>query len=70
MDKQLTVDGGAVPCVATCSFCGSHAVSADATVIWGKDEQAWILSDTSDNNYCDNCGGECSLKFEPLEVAK
>lgn len=49
-----------------CTTCGSDDVRRDAYAIWSVPEQKWELLTTFDNTDCENCGGECSLKTEPV----
>lgn len=50
-----------------CSNCGSTNVWKDANARWNETTQKWELLNTFDNDYCEDCDGECSLDEKPLE---
>ena len=45
----------------TCTNCGSTNVRVDAFAEWDADQQKWVLSDTYDNGFCNDC--ESDLKY-------
>lgn len=53
--------------VYCCTKCGGRNVSLDASARWDEIAQEWSLSGTQDQAYCDDCGGETSLREEPLD---
>ena len=52
--------------VPVCSICGSHLVMHDAWAIWTPTKGIWELGATFDATFCDQCGGETSLKWVSL----
>lgn len=46
-----------------CAECGSDDVRADAYAAWSVETQQWEIVTTFDNSDCEECGGECSLKW-------
>ena len=52
-----------------CSTCGSDDVKADAYTVWNIDLQQWDVVSTFDKGAtCENCGGECRLKWVSVEA--
>ena len=51
-----------------CKECGSTDVTMDAIASWDMKTQAWVLVGELDNTDCNECGGECSLKWAEFEV--
>lgn len=51
-----------------CSHCGSTNVTRDAAVAWNMDYQTWELITVFDHSDCNDCGGECSLVEEEIDV--
>lgn len=49
-----------------CSTCGSTDVRADAWAEWDIDAGKWVLSDTYDNKWCEDCEGETKLREVPF----
>jgi hypothetical protein len=45
-----------------CSTCGSQNVRRDAYAEWDTASQRWQLAAVFDQGYCEECGGESSLK--------
>ncbi|MCP3463577.1 hypothetical protein [Bradyrhizobium sp. CCGUVB23] len=53
-----------------CSHCGSDDVQADAFAAWSVETQEWFLTTTFDkNSVCEDCGGECALKWVEVKDA-
>lgn len=46
-----------------CKHCGSEDVTKDAIVRWDHDIQDWLFSNDLDHTDCNDCGGECSIKW-------
>ena len=46
-----------------CATCGSHLVMRDAWAIWNPIKASWELGAVFDATFCDQCGGETSLKW-------
>ena len=46
-----------------CATCGSHLVMRDAWAIWKPIKASWELGAVFDATFCDQCGGETSLKW-------
>ena len=44
-----------------CRRCGSDDVLRDAYAVWSVEDQEWVLHDTYDHAYCNNCEGDTSL---------
>lgn len=50
-----------------CDTCGISDVSVDGACRWDEDACAWSLQSTfDDDGHCDDCGGECRIKWEPV----
>lgn len=49
-----------------CKECGSKDVTMDAIARWDVNAQAWLISSELDNTDCDDCGGECTVKWADL----
>lgn len=45
----------------TCEFCGSEHVWLDANAEWDFEAQRWVLKNTFDNAWCDECDGETTI---------
>jgi len=52
-----------------CNNCGSENVLKDAYAAWNVDSQQWELSNTFDNNICDDCGATDSVDEMEVENA-
>lgn len=52
-----------------CATCGSADVSTDAWGSWNIDRQVWELENAFDYSHCNNCEGECDLKWYPITVS-
>ncbi len=48
-----------------CAHCGSDDVTMDAVARWDIKQQTWIMSDTQDFTDCQQCGGQCNIKYVP-----
>jgi hypothetical protein len=52
---------------ATGSHCGGSNVFFDATAMWSIGKQGYIMMTTHDNTDCEDCDGECSVNWVPVE---
>ena len=50
-----------------CSICGSDRILKDAWAAWDNEAQEWVLHSTLDQEYCEQCDGECSVSWEVLK---
>lgn len=41
-----------------CPTCGSENVYCDAWASWDVDTQQWVVADTFDAGWCNECDGE------------
>ena len=50
-----------------CKRCGSTDIVTDADANWDIELQRWVLDDqpSENNNFCRDCGGECSILSQP-----
>ncbi len=46
-----------------CSECGSDNVTRDGILDWNVNAQEWQYHAPLDNTDCNECGGECNLKW-------
>lgn len=49
-----------------CVVCDSEDVWLDANAEWDIEAQTWVLKNTLDTAYCDNCEAERSIDDKPL----
>lgn len=50
-----------------CDSCGSGEVSVDGACRWDVEASAWSLQSTfDDDGHCDDCEGECRIKWVPV----
>ncbi|NLF19587.1 MAG: hypothetical protein GX595_20345, partial [Lentisphaerae bacterium] len=50
-----------------CDHCGSDNVSVDGACRWDGDAFAWSLQSIfDDDGHCDDCCGECRIKWVPV----
>ena len=49
-----------------CGTCGSANVRRDASVEWNVAQQCWQIVSIYDNADCEDCGGETTIKDEPI----
>lgn len=47
-----------------CTECGSDDVLRDAFADWDNEKQDWVLQNTFDFSFCNNCENECDLNWE------
>lgn len=51
-----------------CRYCKSSNVSKDASAVWNKNSQQWVLGDLFDQpDFCADCGGETTIEAVPLD---
>ncbi|CAB4120962.1 hypothetical protein UFOVP4_32 [uncultured Caudovirales phage] len=52
----------------TCPSCGGEDVGCEASAVWNVETQAWELSTTYDNEWCNACGdSHTHLIWTPIE---
>lgn len=53
-----------------CTKCGSDDINIDAYAKWNVKNQCFELNATFDKgHYCENCEGECSIKWIEVKDA-
>jgi hypothetical protein len=55
--------------VKVCNSCGSENVWSDASAAWDSELQEWVLLNVFDNEWCDDCDGECKIVDATTEPA-
>lgn len=54
--------------IPVCATCGSRDVKADSFSAWDIESQSWESVTIFDKGHvCENCGGECSIKWEDFQ---
>lgn len=52
--------------IYACTTCGSQEVLRDAWAAWDVDAQDWVLRQTFDDAYCQECDGP--TKIESINI--
>jgi len=47
-----------------CTSCKGNQVLLDAFASWDVENQCWILFQTFDDSFCNNCKQECEYEFK------
>jgi len=46
-----------------CAYCGGDNVNCSANVVWDVPKQEWVIAgDPLDDDFCEDCDGECNLE--------
>lgn len=54
-----------------CRYCRSENVNVDATAVWSKTTNEWVLSGThNDGSYCNACDETTKIDWIPVEATE
>ena len=51
----------------TCAYCGGGNILFDAVAQWDEEKQEHVMIDTHDGADCEDCEGETTVSWVPLE---